>query len=310
MELARLAFMKIVVMFIILILGIVCYKKNIVTKEGNSSLSNLLLLVVSPCILYMAFQRDYTPELMKKLAISFIFSILVNAIAVIASMVIIKKNGKDSEVERMAAVYSNCAFMGIPIISALFGQDGVFYLSSYVAIFNVMLWTHGVMTMTGRCDIKVALEAIKNPAVIAFILALISFVVGFKVPAPVAETMNFMADLNTPLAMLVAGVTIAQGSIVPALKNARVYLIAALRLIVLPLIGAVVLLLFNFDTMVTMVIIVAFACPTAASGTLFAIRYDKNAVYASQNYLISTLLSVVSLPIVIICAQKLAEIIG
>lgn len=310
MELAYIAFLKIIVMFLIMIIGVVCYKSGLISKEGNKSLSNILLLVVNPCVLFMAFQREFSREIFHKFLISVLFTVIVHIIAIVLANIFIRKNNEDFDVERLAAIYSNCGFIGIPMITALFGSEGVFYLSTYIIAFNILLWTHGVMTMTRRCDKGLIIDTLKNPVIIAVILGFICFIARVTVPKPMSETMNFMADLNTPLAMIIAGVTIAQDKVLPALKNVRVYFISALRLVIMPIIGAFVLALFKQDFMVTMIITVAFACPTAASGTLFAIRYNRNAVYASQIYMVSTVFSVLTVPAVIMLAQKIIEILG
>ena len=105
------------------------------------------------------------------------------------------------------------------------------------------------------------------------------------------------------MAMLVAGITMAQSNFFKALKNWRLYYVCFLKLIVIPIVCAVILKLFKFDNVLTMTSIVEVACPVAASGTMFALRYNRNAIYASELYAVSTLLSALSLPIVIMIAE-------
>lgn len=302
MELAIIAFRKMIVMFIILVVGIIAYKTKIVTKEGNSTLSDLLLLIVNPVVIFMSFQMEFTHELFIKLWISIGFAVICHIIAIAVSYIAIGKKVKDFEIERVSAIYSNCGFIGIPIISALFGQEGVFYLAAYIAVFNILLWTQGYMLMTGEKDKKVILKGIFSPCVIAAVLGIICFCFKISVFKEADEAFNHISNMNTPLAMLVAGVTIAQSDVINALKSIRLYYVCLLKLIIIPVVCAFVLKLFGADNVVTMTSIVEIACPVGASCTMFAIRYDKNAVYASELYVISTLFSAVSLPLVIMAA--------
>ena len=307
MELASITFFKLIEMLIILLAGVIAYKTNIVTKEGNKTLSNILLMIVNPVILFMSFQRDYTPELVKHFIVSVIFALIAHAIGIIISTLLIRKSIKDYDVERIATTYSNCGFIGIPIINALFGSQGVFYLAAYLGVFNILLWTHGLILTTGKTDKKTILSGILSPTVISIVVGIgCSWI---KLPEIITSPLNTIGDLNTPMAMIVAGVTLAQSNIFLALKNSRVYLIMLLKLLVIPILTAFVLILFKYDNIVTMTAIIEMACPTGASGTMFALRYGKNALYASDLYIWSTILSIITMPIVIMSAELIKNLI-
>ncbi len=303
MELALIAFQKMIVMFIILIAGVIAYKTNIVTREGNSTLSNLLLLVVNPVVIFMSFQMDFTHELFVRLWISILFAFICHAAAILISYIAISSKNENYDIERVSAIYSNCGFIGIPIINALFGQEGVFYLASYIAVFNILLWTQGYMLMTGKTSAKHILKGICSPCVIAALLGIVCFCLRIRLFAQADEAFSHIADMNTPLAMIVAGVTMAQSDIIKAVRNMRLYYVCLLKLLIIPIAAAVILRLFRADEVLTMTSIIEIACPVGASCTMFAIRYNRNAVYASELYTVSTLLSAISLPVVIMLAN-------
>lgn len=302
MELGIIALRKMIVMFIILIAGVIAFKTKLVTKEGNSALSNVLLLIVNPLVIFMGFQMEFTHELFIRLWISIGFAVISHIIAIIISYIFIRKKVKDYEIERISAIYSNCGFIGIPIINALFGQEGVFYLASYIAVFNILLWTQGYMLMTGKTDKKVIIKGIFSPCVIAAILGIICFCFKIQLFKEASEAFDHICDMNTPLAMIIAGITMAQSEVLKALKNKRLYFVCLLKLLLIPIVCAFVLKLFKADNILTMTSIIEIACPVGASGTMFAIRYKRNAVYASELYVISTLFSAISLPVVIALA--------
>lgn len=302
MELGIIALRKMIVMFIILIAGVIAFKTKLVTKEGNSALSNVLLLIVNPLVIFMGFQMEFTHELFIRLWISIGFAVISHIIAIIISYIFIRKKVKDYEIERISAIYSNCGFIGIPIINALFGQEGVFYLASYIAVFNILLWTQGYMLMTGKTDKRVIIKGIFSPCVIAAILGIICFCFKIQLFKEASEAFDHICDMNTPLAMIIAGITMAQSEVLKALKNKRLYFVCLLKLLLIPIVCAFVLKLFKADNILTMTSIIEIACPVGASGTMFAIRYKRNAVYASELYVISTLFSAISLPVVIALA--------
>jgi transporter, auxin efflux carrier (AEC) family protein len=297
MELAQITFKKLIEMFIILIVGIIGYKSKIITKEGNKVLSNVLLMIVNPAVLFMAFQQDFTEKLVRGFIVSIGFAFICHIVGIIISYITIKKTIKDYDIERIACIYSNCGFIGIPIINALFGSEGVFYLAAYLMVFNILLWTQALVLTTGKFDKKTLLEGIFSPAIISIILGILFC--RFKLPTILSEPANYIKEMNTPLAMLIAGATMAQTNLLKAIKNYRIYIITVLKLLIIPIVSGIILTLFNFDETVTMTSIVEVACPTGASGTMFALRYNKNAIYASELYVVTTLISTVSLPIVI-----------
>lgn len=307
MELAAITFEKLIQMFIILLFGIAGYKSKIISESGNKTLSNVLLMIVNPVVLFMAFQQDYTPELLKGFMVSAAFAVIAHLVGIIISYIAIKRRIKDFEIERVACIYSNCGFIGIPIINALFGSEGVFYLAAYLAVFNICLWTQGLVLTIGRFDRKTIISGLLSPCMIAIFLGIIC--APFKIPKILDFPFNAITDMNTPLAMLVAGATMAQSNILKALKNYRIYIITILKLLVIPMITAVILVLFKYDDMVTMTTIIEVACPTGASGTMFALRYNRNAIYASELYVVTTLLSALSLPVVIMFAEWIKTVL-
>lgn len=306
MELAILTFNKIIAMFVILIVGVLCYKLKLVSIEGNKCLSSVLLFIVNPIVIFMSFQRDYEPTLIKNFVLCVAFTVMAQVIGIIIGNIAFRRGSRHFELNRFSTVYSNCGFIGIPIVSAILGADGVFYLAGYMLAFNILLWTHGYLTITeSRCDMTTVKTIATTPVNVLAVLGIILFFLNIRLPETIADGLNYIGDMNTPLAMLVAGVTIAQSNPFKVLKDMRVYALCFLKLFVVPIVTAFCLYFIPADSIVKMVCIVATACPVAASVTLFAIRYNKDAVYGSQVYAISTILSVISLPIVVRISQFL-----
>lgn len=289
---------QIVIMFIILLIGFGCSMKGLITKEGNKQLSAVALHIVNPLLIFMSYQSDYSSKLLRGLLWSFLLSGLSFAVTIGLSTLLIKKKRPEHDLERFSAVYSNCGFIGIPLIRGIYGAEGVLYLTAYITLFNILIWTHGLMTMKGSKDMKSFLNSLKAPSVVAVFIGLIFYLLQIRLPDFLHTSLQYVSDMNTPLAMLIAGSAAAQTNLVKALKNSRLYIVATLKLAVLPLAAMALLHFIPAPHMVQMVVLIASACPVATTGTMFAIQYDKNPERCSEFFAVTTLLSGLTLPVV------------
>ncbi|MBQ8296158.1 MAG: AEC family transporter [Ruminococcus sp.] len=301
-------FKQTMIMLILILIGVLCAKTRIISKETNKQLSGFVLQVVNPVLILMSFQTEYRPELAKNLLITFGLSILSFLIMIGASWLLIRsREGRDTAIERFASTYSNCGFMGIPLINALFGMEGVFYLTAFIAVFNFAVWTHGVILISGQKSLKQVVKVFYSPTIIAIVLGIVMFFAQIRIPSVPAQALQFIADINTPMAMIVSGITMSQTNVLKLIKKPGIYYISLLKLIVLPLILIGVLSLFNIDEIVRVTVLIAASAPPAAMCTLLSIKYEKNSLYASEIFTAGTILSIGTLPIIVKIAEKISE---
>ena len=113
-----LIFEQLVKMFFIMLLAFVCYRIKLVNQEGNRAMSNLLLMVVNPCLILTTYQTEYDPELVSGLLLAFAAAAVSHVIGIAVSTLLIRPSGgEDYSVERYNAIYSNCGFIGIPLMA-------------------------------------------------------------------------------------------------------------------------------------------------------------------------------------------------
>ena len=300
-----LIFEQLVKMFFIMVLAFICYRIGLVDQNGNKNVSNLLLMVVNPILIITVYQTSYDPELVRGLLFAFAAAAVTHVLGILISGVLIRSGGgADTCIERFSAMYSNCGFIGIPLIGSVLGDTGIFYISAYMVIFNLFSWIHGVMLMEGKFSLKNLKEGARSPMFIATCLAVILFFTRLEIPAVLLDSMNYVADMNTPLAMMVAGFSVAQADIGKMCRNLRLYYTSALKLLVFPLCTVLLLLLFRLPSDVAMTTLIAAACPTATTCTMMAIRYKQNYTYASEIFAMSTVLSVVTIPLLVLIAES------
>lgn len=300
MELAAITGYKIITMFVIVIMGVICYKTGVITKKGNECLSDVLLLLVSPLLIFVSYQREFSMDQLQTLIISTGLAAISHVISILVSGILIKRGRNDYEIERMAIIYTNAGFMGIPLVNAVFGSEGVLYMTAYITILNIFAWTHGVFLMTGKRDKQAVLNVVKAPAVIAIILGIITYICRIRLPGLVLEPIQAVSDMNTPLAMIIAGVSLASSDLKGIMKKKSIYEICGIRLFLVPMLVILVFKLLPAEEISKSVIILATACPSASIGTMFAIRYKKNSLYASEIFGITTVLALLTIPAVML----------
>lgn len=301
-----LIFEQLVKMFIILLLAFLCYRIGLVSQEGNKSVSNLLLMVVNPVLIITVYQTEYDPVLVRGLLLAFLAAAVSHIAGIVISTILIRSgSGPDYTIERFSAMYSNCGFIGIPLISSVLGSTGVFYLTAYMAVFNLFTWTHGVTLMEKKCSLKSIGRGLASPMFIATLCAIALFFLRVELPGVILDSMNYIADMNTPLAMMVAGFSVAQADIRRMCTRFRLYFVSAIKLIIFPLCMIPVLFLMHLPREVSMTMLIAAACPAATTGTMMAIRYKQNYTYASEIFALSTVLSVLTMPLIVLAAEQL-----
>lgn len=293
-------------MLVILLVGIFCSRIGLVSAEGSRCISNLLLNIVNPCLILTVYQTEYDADLVSGLLVSFGAALLSHIIAILISTVLIHRgSSQDFGLERYASVYSNCGFIGIPLIGSVLGDTGVFYLTAYMTVFNLLTWTHGLSQMKGNFRFRNLRDGILSPMVVSTVLAMILFFVQFRIPDPLLDAMNYIADMNTPLAMMVAGFAVAGSNLREICTNLSIYRVAALKLLVSPLAVLLVLSFLPLDHTVAYTTLIATACPTATTITMMSILYDRNSAYASEIFSFTTVLSILTIPVVISAAELL-----
>ena len=304
MTLALIIGTMILKMFIMMFVGMIGSLTKLISKEGNKAMTDVLLFIVTPILIVVSYQVDYSADKLHGLLLAISLSFLSHIISIIISSIAIRKsNNPDYQVERMGTIYSNCGFMGIPLLYALYGAEGVFYVTAYLTVFNLFVWSHAVILMTGRVKKRDLISVLKSPNIIAIFIGLILFVTGLRVPELILDPFKAITSVNTPLAMIVIGATLIQSDLLKMISKLRLYYVTFLRLIIVPLVLIIVFKVFDQVGMVPTIILIATSCPMASTSTMFALRFDKNSNYAAGLLSISTLLSIITIPMMVMISE-------
>lgn len=287
---------QILIMFFYMGVGFLLYKKKLITKEGSKSMAHLLLYCILPCVVVKSFCIKRTAENTKAFFISMGLGVVLLALSILVSAVIYRK----SPMDHFSCAFSNAGFIGLPLITALLGSQAVFYAAGFVALLNVLQWTYGQWVLTGDKRL-VSFEAVlKNPIVLSLGIGLLFFFTGLPLPGIVTDTMNSLAALNAPVAMIILGVYLAQTDLKKTFCIQRLYLISAVRLIIIPTLTLLCLLLLPREWKdIYTTLLIAASTPVGSNVAVYAQKLGKDYPYAVQTVCVSTLLCIVSLPLVI-----------
>ena len=301
MELAIISFRQIMMMVILMAVGILCAKVNLIDQDTNKKLSSFVLMLVNPLVIFLSYQRSFEEKLLQGLLLSFGLALLSYSISLIVTHTIYRNKKENTfAVEKYASVYTNSGFIGIPLVQGVFGLEGVFYLTAYLTIFNLLVWTHGVIVMSGKRDFTSIKRAMVSPAFSAIILGFLSFLIRFELPELLSVSLHMLGSTNTPLAMIVAGVSMSQANIGKILKDGRIYKLCLVRLIVIPLLVIFTFTFFDLPVILTGTSTIAVACPVAANIILFAYRYERDSLYAAELFAATTVLSMLTMPLLLL----------
>ncbi|MDE6883075.1 MAG: AEC family transporter [Lachnospiraceae bacterium] len=297
MEIVSLLFRQNVVMFLYLFIGYVLYKKKVITAHGSGEIGRLLLHVIMPAAIIKSYIKDYSGEMLAGFLVSFGAALGALLLAMLISWLVFRRK---SAIRQFGAAFSNAGFIGIPLVQMTLGEEAVFYVASFVAILNILQWTYGVFIMTGDRS-RISLKKIAtNPIAVSLAIGLLLFFLPVRLPAIVTGVIGTLASMNGPLAMIVLGAYLAQVPFKELLTDRLTYLCVAVRLLLIPLLTMLCLFLIpeDFGT-VRLAVMLAAAAPVGSNVAIFAQIYDKEYTDAVKDVCLSTVLSILTLPVMI-----------
>ena len=304
---------QVAILFVLMGFGAAMRRAGLFKENAIDGIVNVLILVVTPCLIVDVFQRPFDPSMLKGLGCAFALAALVHVIMIVLSGLVLRH--RDENVRRplrLAAVFSNAGFMGVPLEQAVLGDVGVFYGIVYVVVFNLFMWSWGLRTMCAEGTWKggggkgpMNLKMWINPGTVGIALGLPLFFLSVKLPTVIGVPIHHMANLNTPLAMIVIGYALAGAKFGKVLRTGAVYVATVLRLVVCPLLAVLALYPFRrmLDRNMMLAMAVAASAPVAAMVSMFAAKYRRDVDVSVTIVSGTTLLSILTMPVDIALAM-------
>lgn len=296
----RVVINQMVILFFIMAVGYIANKAGVMTRDTNKLLSSLVINVTLP---FYIISSVLTGE--HSLANTTVFAIIgysVISYAVVTVIALLLTNlpcfrGTDRKLYCFMIMFGNVGFMGMPVVSSIFGGDSLFFASVFNMPFNFLVYSLGVYFVSGGGSVRISPKLFLNAGVISSILAILLYIFRVTVPEVICSAISLTGQITTPAAMLVIGSTLAGIPVKHIFRHAQLYLIAFIRLILVPLAVWAVLRLFIDDSMLLGVGVMLSAMPVATNAAMLCLQYNGNYEIASDSVFISTVLSIVTIPL-------------
>ena len=268
--------------------------------ETDQKISKILLNITVPCLIIATVSTgDDLPGVAEILSVLKVAVVFYGMGALAAAVVprLLGGTEKQKGVWRYVLVFPNVAFIGYPVIVAIFGPEALFYAVILVLPFNLLSYSLGPFMLSGRA--KFRWQQLTTPCIIASVAALVIALGHISLPALVGECTSFVGDLTTPLSLLIVGSLLAGLPVKQVFTSPRMWMLTAVRLLVLPALLRVVLGWMHVEPpVVAEIAVILMAMPAAVNGTLLSMEYNGDTECMAQATFLTTLVSILTIPVV------------
>lgn len=290
-------------LFLLLVLGFVLFKCHIFDEYTNKKISALIVNVASPMLIISSIAGV---EGSNK---SIVFLMIGAGILMYIGFIILGKiinrlfpfPKKDWPVYECMVVFANTGFMGYPVLLDVFGQEAVFYASLIHMAFNFFVYTYAIMCLTKGDDseFKLNFKQLLTPGIILIFVGIFIYLFDIQLPSVLMDTINSVGSLTAPLSMMMIGSSLAVYPIKDSFTDWHSYVFAFVRLMIVPFVTMIMCRLLHIDAYYANITIITNAMPVGSMVLMLATQYNANVKIVTRNIVVSTLLSVITIPIVV-----------
>lgn len=298
---------QMIVLFIIMMIGYICRRIRLFGAEASKLLSGIVVNVANPALILSSSINKESVIAGKELALTMGLAISFYLILlVLAEMIprVLRVSQKDYGVYKVMTVFSNIGFMGFPLLTAMYGSESLLYGSLFLIPYNILIYTYGVSALCKAQEDSedgkktIPWKKIFNIGVIACILSVILYLTRIRVPQVVEDVTDTLGNLTAPLSMMVIGDAMSQMKVKELLKDKKLMIFTGIKLLIIPISGLFLVKQLGLNPMLTGVCLVMLSTPVGSMTAMLAQQYDGNYELASKGVALTTLLSVVTMPIV------------
>lgn len=307
MEISILLMKQIAELFLMILMGYIVVKAGLLKGDDSKVISKIVLYLIIPCVIINAFQVDYTSEKVKELLLVFAASVLLQVV-LLAAIWAVGKILHLNEVETASIYYSNSGNLIVPIVTFILGKEWVLYGCVFMSVQLVFIWTHGknILSREGKMDWR---KIVLNVNMISVFAGVVLFFTKIRLPEILNQTLSSVGSMIGPASMIVTGMLIAEMSLKKIFTNGRVYFISFLRLIVVPVISLILLKISGLVSghpdgkKLLLIVFLAVITPSASTVTQMCQVYGNDSKYASAINVMTTLLSIITMPLMVLLYQ-------
>ena len=303
---------KILSLLVLVGAGVVLVKTKLLKKEDSVALSKISVFLLSPCVIVSSFSMKVDGKAGQSLLLCFFYAILANFLFLFLGT-LLRKPLHLSPVEEMSMEYTNCGNFVLPIVASVLGEEYLLYVSAYITVYNLLVWTHGIHLFQGKAEQtkeerskeNAFLKILFNPNILAILFGVFLFFTKVSLPAPISFAISDLGKMIGPISMLITGIILGSMSFKKILSYRRIYMVTAFRLLFFPFIYLLLISVlsridgFLDNHVLFLVTFLSAMAPAAANVSQFAILYGKEEEYASCINIFTTLCTIISVPILV-----------
>lgn len=303
---------KILSLLVLVGAGVVLVKTKLLKKEDSVALSKISVFLLSPCVIVSSFSMKVDGKAGQSLLLCFFYAILANFLFLFLGT-LLRKPLHLSPVEEMSMEYTNCGNFVLPIVASVLGEEYLLYVSAYITVYNLLVWTHGIHLFQGKAEQtkeerskeNAFLKILFNPNILAILFGVFLFFTKISLPAPISLAISDLGKMIGPISMLITGIILGSMSFKKILSYRRIYMVTAFRLLFFPFIYLLLISVlsridgFLDNHVLFLVTFLSAMAPAAANVSQFAILYGKEEEYASCINIFTTLCTIISVPILV-----------
>jgi predicted permease len=294
---------QILALFIIIFVGYILRKNELINEKLNKGLSNLLIEVTLPALIISSMVVNINPELINNIKLISIYSIVIYLgltliIASISHFISIDQGRKS--VFKFLLIFGNVGYMGYPVINAIYPDFGILYAVIANIPFNILTFTYGIYIFNkDESNSGIQLKKLFNNGVISSLIGLILLLTGLSLPSPISKALSSIGSITFPLSMLIIGGSLAKVKFKNVITDSSLFLLSGLKLVILPLLILIFISQLYIPSIIANILVLLIAMPSAANGVIFAEKFGGDHKYASEGVFITTLLSLFTIPVII-----------
>ena len=307
MHISLLLMNQIIQLFIMIFMGFIIVIAKLLKAEDSKILSVIVLYLIIPCVIINAFQVDYTPQTVKGLLIALVGSVMTQVILLIV-VSILGRVFHLNEVEVASIYYSNSGNLIVPIVMFILGKEWVLYGCVFMSVQLVFIWTH-CKKIISRESVYDWRKIVLNINMISIAIGIVLFLTRIHLPEDINSTLSAVGGMIGPASMIVTGMLFAGMDLKAIFANKRVYFISALRMLVIPLIALFLIKISHLATLsadaqkIMLIVFLAVITPSASTVTQMCQVYGNDSKYASAINVMTTLLSIITMPVFVYLYQ-------
>lgn len=299
--------LQVLMLYLIAGVGFITDKTGIFKQSDGKRLIDLLFNVILPiAIIHTFMTMEYSKEHVKGILVAFVCAFATHIFGTLTALLTFRKRSlKERGIYHYATILSNAAFLALPLAKSVIGNEGVFYCSVYVAVFNIVAFTVGIYEISGRTAKLDAKRIFLNPGSIAVIIGLPLYFLQLDIPHFIEYPMELVGNCNSPLAMIVFGTFLANSNFKNLFVKKELYFVSFLRLVFIPLCMVGIFYLCGVRGSLLVAMTISASAPTATNTAMYAAKYDNDTALGSELAAQSSVLSIATMPVIVALASVL-----